>query len=408
VEKNEQTVVNVHLEEDDKTYPIVIGFKTIQHHLADYLKNQIEKRPARVLVVTDENVERAGHLARVVSCIKRAKLEVHAVAIAPGESSKCIDSWMELSKKLSDESFTRDDLVIALGGGVVGDLAGFAASTYMRGIRLIQIPTSLLAMVDSSVGGKVAIDLGFKKNLLGSFWQPIAVFVDLDFLKTLPEEWWRDGFGECLKCMLLKDSTSKILRHDTPEDLVKKMMRDPEFLFKTVKACIELKREVVEYDQHEDIDFGCFQRKILNFGHTLGHALEKVTEFKLSHGRAVLLGILGACGYAVESKLGHLEPEDLARARELVKLCYGEKKFNEDTAMLVMLGKGREALEAKILDALRFDKKIGRRGKLEIVLPWAILRGQQFPEIDPKQAREKFIAPALRAIFRSSSTPDKQ
>jgi len=176
---------------------------------------------------------------------------------------------------LAENEITRNDVIVALGGGVTGDLAGFAAATYMRGMSYVQIPTTLLAMVDSSVGGKTAIDLDSGKNLVGAFWQPKIVICDYSTLLTLPEENYREGCAEVVKYGILRDGELLDLLEnskDNIEDIIKK--------------CIEIKRDIV---QEDEFDKGT--RGLLNLGHTVAHAVEKLTEYKVSHGEAVSVGL---------------------------------------------------------------------------------------------------------------------
>lgn len=281
-------------------------------------------------------------------------------------------------------------MVLAVGEGGVGDLAGFVSSIYMRGLRFIQVPTSLLAMVDSSVGGKVGVDFEMKKNVLGSFWQPQAVFAGLDCLATLPEHWWRDGFREVLNCLLFLTSWNEMVERD-PEDLVSKMMSDQAALFDVVKMCIEFKRSVVNFDPLESKN-GVKSRKILNFGHTFGHVLEATTDFAVSHGKAVMLGILGALGNAVQE--GLCCTRELKKVRNLVEASYGSSSFLRVTDFI----KSQNLSIDQYVEALRMDKKA--RGKdLEIVLPLAMCKDGRFPTIQVDDLASKFVALALKAVI---------
>lgn len=231
---------------------------------------------ANVCIVCDNNVWTLyGKSLREYLCGKGTLVGYYV--FPAGETSKSSENYLDLLNFLSLNEFTRSDCIIALGGGVVGDLAGFAAATYLRGIPYIQVPTSLLAMVDSSVGGKTGIDLPAGKNLCGAFYQPNAVFCDTDVLQTLPEEIFRDGCAEIIKYAVLFDpELFAILENDGPD-----------FDRETVIArCIEHKQNVVAMDEY---DRG--QRKKLNLGHTIGHAIEYCSHYAVSHGEAVAIGL---------------------------------------------------------------------------------------------------------------------
>ena len=202
--------------------------------------------------------------------------------ISHGEQSKTLDVAKDIFTTLIEYNFSRSDLIIALGGGVVGDLAGFVASTFLRGIDYVQIPTTLLAQVDSSVGGKVAVDLPQGKNLVGSFYHPKMVLIDSTVLETLTERYFKDGMGEVIKygCILNKELFYK-LQAIMDEKALKSELSE------IIYQCVDAKRKVVEEDER---DMG--NRMLLNFGHTLGHALEQFYEFKReSHGEAVAIGM---------------------------------------------------------------------------------------------------------------------
>lgn len=235
---------------------------------------------AKVCIVSDSNVWPIyGKRLREQLC-EQGILASYYVFPA-GETSKTPENYLELLNFLSANGFTRSDCIIALGGGVVGDLAGFAAATYLRGIPYIQIPTTLLAMVDSSVGGKTGIDLPAGKNLCGAFYQPTAVLCDTDCLATLPEDIFRDGCAEVIKYAVLFDpELFRVLERDGLDF-------DREWV---IARCIEHKRRCVEQDE-----FDRGQRMLLNLGHTVGHAIEKCSNYTVSHGKAVAIGMAMMC-----------------------------------------------------------------------------------------------------------------
>lgn len=263
---------------------------------------------ARTLfVVTDSNVAPL-YLSRVVDSLKGAGFRVASLSVPAGESSKSADNLVTLWEAMMAKGLTRTDAVVALGGGVVGDLAGFAAATVLRGVDFIQIPTTLLAQVDSSVGGKVAIDLHAGKNLAGAFWQPKLVLMDPETLNTLPDRIFCDGMAEVIKygCIRDKDFFDFLRAHPSRAEI----MANIEHVLYT---CCEIKRIVVEKDER---DTGL--RMILNFGHTIGHAYELAGNYETwSHGQAVAAGMVAAL--ELGAKLGVTPDEDLPALTELLE-----------------------------------------------------------------------------------------
>ena len=231
---------------------------------------------SKVCVVSDSNVFPA-YGQQAIAILTAQKLEVCTYIFPAGESSKCFQTYLSLLNFLAENQLTRSDCIVALGGGVTGDLAGFAAATYLRGIPYIQVPTTLLAMVDSSVGGKTAIDLPAGKNLCGAFCQPAAVLCDLELLGTLPEDVFLDGCAEVIKYAVLFDPElfDHLHQHGTGFD--------KEYV---ICRCIRHKAQVVEMDERDQ-----GRRMLLNLGHTLGHAIEQCSNYSVSHGKAVSIGI---------------------------------------------------------------------------------------------------------------------
>lgn len=229
----------------------------------------------QALVVSDSNVAPL-YLDKAAASLRAAGLRVHTLVLPAGESSKNLEQYSRLLLTLAQAGFTRTDAVVALGGGVVGDLAGFAASTYLRGIAVIQVPTTLLSMVDSSVGGKTAIDLPMGKNLVGTFHQPALVLCDPDALDTLPASVFLDGCAEVIKTAILFDRPlfDHLRAHGTAFDRELVITR-----------CVSHKRDTVCADE-----FDTGERQKLNLGHTVGHAIEACSNFTVSHGRAVSIG----------------------------------------------------------------------------------------------------------------------
>lgn len=228
-----------------------------------------------VLIVTDETVAPL-YLTRARESLISAGFTVYTASIPAGEASKNLEHYSAILDILASKHLTRSDTVVALGGGVVGDLAGFAAATYLRGIRLVQVPTTLLAMVDSSVGGKTAVDLPLGKNLVGAFHQPSLVLCDPETLSTLPEPTFRDGCAEVIKTAILFDPDlfAHLQQHALAFDRERVITR-----------CVECKRDVVCADE-----FDTGKRQLLNLGHTIGHAIEACSGYQISHGSAVSIG----------------------------------------------------------------------------------------------------------------------
>lgn len=253
----------------------------IKRGLINDLSNYVSKiyNGNKIFILTDDNVNKYyGNLVKE----KLSSFDVKILVMPHGEKTKSFDNLKVIFKEMTNFKMTRKDLLITLGGGVIGDLGGFVASTYMRGIDFIQIPTSLLAMVDSSVGGKVAVDLEEGKNLIGSFYQPKAVFIDPDFLNTLTDEYFIDGMAEVIKYGLIKDKElfNKLKNYENKDELMNNIEE-------VIYNCLKIKGEIVEKDVFDKGD-----RMLLNFGHTLGHAIEKLYNYETySHGLAVAIGM---------------------------------------------------------------------------------------------------------------------
>lgn len=230
----------------------------------------------KIAIISDSNVFPL-YGDYVVEKLKEIGFTVVFYVFPAGEASKNAATYLEILNFLAEQQLTRTDAIIALGGGVTGDMAGFAAATYLRGITYIQVPTTLLAMVDSSVGGKTAIDLPAGKNLVGAFYQPKLVLCDLSTLNTLPENVFRDGCAEIIKYSILYDST--LFSHLKTTGL--QFNRES-----VISRCVELKRDVVAEDE---FDKGA--RQMLNLGHTIGHGVEKQSNFTITHGQAVAIGM---------------------------------------------------------------------------------------------------------------------
>ena len=374
------------VEAASRCYDVVIGGPEVfDDKLVEFFKRLGRSSPRKVLVVTDTNVAPLW-LPRVVSAINRSGVcNVHFHIVEAGEKSKCISEWKRILSELAALRFTRDDVVAALGGGVVGDLAGFAASTYMRGIDWIQIPTSLLAMVDSSVGGKTGIDLCGLKNIVGSFWQPLRVFVNTRALDTLPRKWFEDGLGEVLKYSLLGAGFSlrdaaECFKHEKLQQVIDK--------------CIRFKASVVNADEKDKTG----TRACLNLGHTLGHALEKESNFKISHGIGVMLGLVGACKLGCTR--GVFPQEGLAGMKMVISGILGP-------GTLAKIKKTVNSISSNALaEAAMHDKKKKAGNGVEIILPRSIKMDSSSSSssfyttisMPDAELEERFVKPSLQEL----------
>lgn len=288
-------------------------------------------------VITDDNVD--GHYGeRLVSCLNAAGISAEKFVFPHGEAYKNHSTLLKIYDFLAEKGFTRSDIIVALGGGVVGDTAGFAAATYMRGIDFVQIPTTVVSQADSSVGGKTAVDIPAGKNLVGAFHQPRLVICDTDTLDTLTPEFFSDGMGEVIKHGMIKSAElfDILSTKDIKENIVDIMKRN-----------LSIKGRVVENDARER-----GERMLLNFGHTLAHALEKYYNFSgLTHGCAVAIGMStfthiaerrGMCAAGVADKLDALLMKcglpltDPAPLAELFTLSLGDKKHLSDGMNIVI------------------------------------------------------------------------
>ena len=278
----------------------VSASKTYTVTIADDLQLFTEKvlpliKGEKVAIITDDKVN--ALFGDALDGFLTGKI-ILKIALHHGEKSKNAKNYLKIINALAENDFSREDTVIALGGGMVGDIAGFAASTFMRGITLIAVPTTLLSMVDSSVGGKTAIDLAKGKNLCGTFYQPSAVYINTGFLKTLPNKEIKNGLGEVVKYALLSDTVKgKDIKNVNAELIYK---------------CLLVKREIVEMDERES-----GVRALLNLGHTVGHAIEKLSGYKLSHGACVVKGLVYSA--QVSERLFAISEKDKKKILSVIK-----------------------------------------------------------------------------------------
>ena len=332
-------MVRLILDSSTGGYPVLIG-----SDLKSELRNVVTRlNPTGAAIITDTNVR--PYATRVAKAIKRAGLKTTIHAIPAGERSKSLAQLESVLSFLERQQIDRGGLVIAVGGGTVGDLAGFAAAVWQRGIRLVAVPTTLLAMVDSSIGGKTGVNGRRSKNAVGAFWQPSAVISDLAAIETLPAPSYRDAFAEVVKYAVAMDrGLFELLQRNSPRLLD----RDTSMLERVVFRCVAAKALVVAKDER---DRG--PRAILNYGHTAGHALEAATGFRVTHGRAVAFGMRVA-----------------ARIALAMELCSKRLVESQDALLEAFELPDRPpgADPKRVLAAIALDKK-ARRGRVAWVMP---------------------------------------
>lgn len=289
-------------------YDVITGSKVLDS--VGELIRERDQKITKALVVSETNVAPL-YIDRVKASIKAAGIEVFEYIYEAGEQSKNINTIVDMWNKMAENGFTRTDLLVALGGGVTGDMGGFAASTFLRGIKVCQIPTSLLAMVDASVGGKTGIDIPAGKNQVGAFWQPMLVLEDTDCLKTLPDETFTEGMAEVIKYAYIMDTKLYDLLVEKSGDGIA-IRNDAKLMENIVGMCVKDKVYVIEEDE---FDNGL--RQTLNFGHTIGHVIERNSNFSLPHGVCVAKGM----GIIIESAVaqGTLDKEEADEMLSLIK-----------------------------------------------------------------------------------------
>lgn len=332
----------------EHSYSIYIK-NNILNQAGDYIANVYSGK--KIMIISDDNV--FPLYGNTLSNSLPEEYEVHSLVLPHGESTKSFQSLPTIYSALLKAKFSRSDLIIALGGGVIGDLAGFAAASFLRGIQFIQIPTSLLAQVDSSVGGKVAVDLPEGKNLVGAFYQPSLVLIDPLVLDTLPERFINDGMGEVIKygCIWSGKLFSDLEAHTSFDDLKTDL---PEI----ISRCVDIKRIVVEHDQ-----FDTGERMLLNFGHTLAHTIEQYYNYgRESHGEAVAIGMYQITKLAEE--LGLTEPGQATRIRNVLDTY----KLPHECGLPLH----------DLIGAITLDKK-NLGGKLNVVLLHTIGNSYTYP-----------------------------
>jgi 3-dehydroquinate synthase len=335
-----------------RTVHVLLGNRSYAIKIAPGLISQLGRECARLklgtrcAIITDTNVGKI-FAKSVFNSLARAGFFPALIVVPAGEPAKSLKSVQSCYDQLAAQRLERKSFIVALGGGVVGDLAGFVAATYLRGVALVQMPTTLLAQVDSSVGGKTGVNLQAGKNLVGAFYQPRLVLCDLDALKTLPEREFCSGLAEVIKYGIIFDAK---LFARLERDLPKILKRDSETLSPIIARCCEIKAEVVSQDETES-----GLRAVLNFGHTIGHAIENSVGYgKFLHGEAISIGQVAAA--RLSQKVLGLPKSDVERIEKLFVRARLPVKIKLDSARL-----------QKLFAAMKLDKKVSA-GEIKFVL----------------------------------------
>ena len=359
------SIHTVHVSLAERSYDIEIGAGNLAR-AGPFLTER--DRVTHAVVITDRNVEQP-HAVAAAESLAEAGVEVDLVVVEPGEPSKSIDTAAALWEKLLQLGADRKSVVVAVGGGVVGDLAGFIAATFARGIRFFQVPTTLLAQVDSSVGGKVGINLPEAKNMVGAFLQPLGVLIDTATLETLDRREYRAGLGEVIKYGVILDAELFDYLEANADALAR---ADHDVLRHVIARCCRLKADVVEQDEREESGV----RAVLNYGHTFGHAFESLLGYgELLHGEGVAIGML--CASRLAERLGRVDAALTRRQHEL----------------LVALGLPTSVprLEPdQILRTMMHDKKV-QHGRLRFVLPARMGHVELVGDVDPDDVRAALV-----------------
>jgi 3-dehydroquinate synthase len=344
-----------------RSYPISIGAGLLK----DAAAHLLERTTAlHAVVIADENVE-SPHAQAVGESLGRRGMDVDLVVVESGEASKSADMASDLWQKLLDLGTSRTSIVVAVGGGVIGDLAGFVAATFARGLDFFQVPTTLLAHVDSSVGGKVGINLPRAKNMVGAFWQPCGVLIDVETLATLGDREYRSGLAEVVKYGVILDAEFFGFLEGNSERL---NGQEPNALIATIERCCRLKAQVVEQDERELTGL----RAVLNYGHTFAHAFEAVAGYgSLLHGEAVSIGM--QCAARLARRMHRVDDEFVTRQRDLLaalRLPLEVPPVDHDL----------------VIDAMASDKKV-EHGKLRFVLPTRVGHVELVGDVDVRDVR---------------------
>ncbi len=340
----------------ERNYPIYIGWGVFEKFPRVCLSHKIKPR---VAIITDTNVSNL-YLDKLLNVLIKNGYKPEPIVVKSGETSKNLSTAMKIYTRLIEINLRRDETIIAFGGGVIGDLAGFVSATFLRGVNLIQFPTTLLAQVDSSIGGKVAINHPLGKNLIGAFHHPIFVFSDVSLLSSLPKREMLCGLGEVVKYGIIKDRKIFEIIENDAEKILKS---NPDMLLEIVYKSAIVKSKIVEKDEKEKK-----LRMVLNFGHTIGHGIEAGLNYKkLKHGEAVMLGIVGESFISLNRglmdkktferiknlicSLGVKFPKKfLDKEKILTHIGYDKKIFSDRLNMYLPLGLGK----MKFVDDVKF------------------------------------------------------
>ena len=323
----------------------------LKYYIFDYIAKFHKKNfpSCKAIIITDHNVKKY-YLKNLIDKLSCRNIKVNAYSVLVGEKSKSFKTLENLAEKIIKEGINRNDIIYALGGGIVGDLTGFLSSIILRGVKFIQIPTTLLSQVDSSVGGKTGINSKLGKNMIGTFYQPSAVFIDPNMLNTLPRMELLAGYAEVVKYSLIND---KVFFHWLNKNIEENLSLANKNIIKIISTCIKKKAEIVKLDEKEQKT-----RMLLNLGHTFAHALENELNYKIRHGEAVSVGMLMAMklsynlGYSLKKDFNVLE-NHLKRSKLPVKLNH--------------LSNNKKWVSKNILNKMQKDKK-SHKGDIQFIL----------------------------------------
>lgn len=385
--------VKIKLNGYPRSYKISIGNGLLKES-GEWAKNSLPQTAKRIVIVSNPKVF-ALYGNEVVESLEKQDFQVSVHKIGDGEKYKSLQTAEKTLRFFGENKLKRSDAVIALGGGVVGDLAGFVAAIYLRGIAFLQIPTTLLSMIDSSVGGKTGVNSDFGKNLIGAFHQPHGVLIDIEVLQTLPRRELTAGFCEAVKQGAISDQelftqTAAFLSKYKPNHF-KKYFSDKDFLKSLaalISAQVSFKAEIVRGDEQENLTRNDSRaRKILNFGHTVAHALEKVTDYKyFKHGEAVGYGMLAAA--EISKDVANFVQDEL-------------KSFNDVVKLTGKLPETKNIAIDKVIEAFSFDKK-----NVGSSLQWILLEKIGKPVIiESKVIPESVIKRSIIKILKNEPAP---
>ena len=340
---------------NEPCYDIIFDFNF--DGLADHI-SELGFSGRKIAIITDSNVKEL-YAKDLLNHIEKISSKTIVYAIPAGEENKNLSEIEKIYEVLIENHFDRHDLIVALGGGVVGDMAGYCAASYLRGIAFVQVPTTLLAQTDSSIGGKTGVDFNGYKNMIGAFYMPRLVYMNISVLDTLPGDQFASGFAEVMKHGLIKDSDFYIWLIDNMYEI---MERDHDTLLDMIKKSCSIKKAVVEKDPTEKGD-----RALLNFGHTVGHAIEKYKNFELAHGECVALGAVASAFISWKRQMLSMEEYYEIRdmfvpfglpisvtdidADEIINLMHSDKKSDGNSIKFVLLKKlGKAVTDSTVTD----------------------------------------------------------